>query len=149
MISPYRKLFYAVEAVVTIAYNAGQGPVSSRDIAQLQGLPPRYLEQLMQRLVRGGLLRGVRGPRGGYVLAKERRRITVADIYAMLGEEKEEDQNGYTGTKLGALIIQPVWDTLDGVMMRHLKQVNLADLCEQAEAKKIPKTAGEKLDFII
>ena len=81
MISPSRKLFYVVEAVVTIAYNAGQGAVSSREIAKSQGLPPRYLEQLMQRLVRSGLLRGMRGPHGGYVLAKERRRITIADIY--------------------------------------------------------------------
>lgn len=149
MISPSRKLFYVVEAMVTIAYNAGQGAVSSRDIAQRQGLPPRYLEQLMQRLVRGGLLRGMRGPHGGYVLAKERRRITIADIYATLGEEKEDDHSGYKSTSLGEVIIKPVWEKLDEAMQQNLKQINLADLCEQAEKRQIRKNSEDKSDFII
>ncbi len=149
MISPSRKLFYVVEAMVTIAYNAGQGAVSSRDIAQRQGLPPRYLEQLMQRLVRGGLLRGMRGPHGGYVLAKERRRITIADIYATLGEEKEDDHSGYKSTSLGEVIIKPVWEKLDEAMQQNLKQINLADLCEQAENKQVRKNVEEKSDFTI
>ncbi|MEQ1788891.1 MAG: Rrf2 family transcriptional regulator [Rickettsiales bacterium] len=144
MISPSRKLFYVVEAVVAIAYNAGQGATSSREIAQRQGLPPRYLEQLMQRLVKGGLLRGVRGPNGGYVLAKERRRITVADIYKTLGEEKEDDHKGYKATTLGKFVVQPVWDALDNTMMQHLKKINLAELCEQAAAKQIQKNTDEK-----
>jgi Rrf2 family iron-sulfur cluster assembly transcriptional regulator len=83
-----KKLFYAVEAVLYIAYNGGKGPISSRDIAARQGLPPRYLEQLMQRLVRGGILRGVRGPHGGYLLARERRRISVGDICEVLSDDR-------------------------------------------------------------
>jgi Rrf2 family protein len=149
MITSSRKLFYAVEAVVAIAYNAGATPVSSRDIAVAQGLPPRYLEQLMQKLVRGGILRGVRGPSGGYLLAKERRRITIADICAVLDEEKEEGHKGYTGTKLGALVVKPVWDKLDAIMLENLQQINLAELCEQASEQKISKTIDEKMDFII
>lgn len=149
MISPSRKLFYVVEAMVTIAYNAGHGAISSRDIAQRQGLPPRYLEQLMQKLVRGGLLRGVRGPHGGYVLARERRRITIADIYTTLGVEKEDDHNGYKPTQIGELIVQPLWRNLDGAMMNYMKETSLAELCEQAEQKHIRKTAEEKSDFTI
>lgn len=149
MILPSRKLFYVVEAMVTIAYNAGQGAISSRDIAARQGLPPRYLEQLMQSLVRAGLLRGMRGPRGGYVLARERRRITIADIYAALGEEKEEEHKGYKATKLGELIVQPAWEKIGEDCLNSLKQINLADLCEQAEKKQIRKNAEEKNDFII
>ena len=149
MISPSKKLFYAVEAVLYIAYNAGQGPITSRDIAEKQGLPPRYLEQLMQKLVRGGLLRGVRGPHGGYVLAKERRRITVGDICVVLADDKEEDQTGYGGTPLGAHVVQPVWEAAARAMNEHLKQVNLATLCEQAVARNIRKTTDEKLDFNI
>lgn len=149
MISPSKKLFYAVEAVLYIAYNASQGPITSRDVAERQGLPPRYLEQLMQKLVRGGLLRGVRGPHGGYVLAKERRRVTVGEICAVLSDEKEEDQAGYGGTPLGAQIVQPVWEAAQKAMTEHLKQVNLAELCEQAAHKGLKKTAEEKLDFNI
>ncbi len=133
-----------------IAYNASRGPIASRDIAGKQGLPPRYLEQLMQKLVRGGVLRGVRGPRGGYVLARERRRITVGDICEVLSEDKDDqDMQGYGGTPLGVKIVQPVWESAYRQTMDYLKQVNLADLCEQALSKNIRKESEEKMDFAI
>jgi len=143
-----RKLFCAVEAVLYIAYNGGRGAIASRDIAVRQGLPPRYLEQLMQRLVRGGILRGVRGPHGGYLLARERRRITVGDICAVLNEDKDDEENA-GGTKLGAAVILPVWEKAHKQTMDYLKQVNLADLCEEATKKQIRKDAEEKMDFAI
>lgn len=150
MLLPSKKLFYAVEAVLYIAYNGGQGPISGRDIAKRQGLPPRYLEQLMQRLVRGGILRGVRGPHGGYLLARERRRITVGDICEVLNEEKDDQElAGYSGTALGETIVMPVWENAYGLMMEHLKRVNLAELCEHALAQNIRKDSEEKMDFAI
>ncbi len=149
MITPSRKIFYAVEAVLYIAYNAALGPISSRDIAERQGLPPRYLEQLMQKLVRGGILRGVRGPRGGYVLARERRRITVGDICQVLDEREEEEAGSYAGTPLGSKVVLPVWENAHKQAMEHLKQVNLADLCEQASTKNIRRDSETRLDFTI
>lgn len=149
MIHQSRKLFYVVEAMVTIAYNAGYGAISSREIAKSQGLPARYLEQLMQRLVKAGLLRGVRGPSGGYVLAKERRRVTIADIYKAMDEEREEDHSGYKPTAIGELIIKPTWNEFDNTMMQTLQNINLADLCEKAEKKQIRKNSENKADFII
>jgi len=142
-----KKLFYAVEAVLYIAYNGARGPIASRDIAVRQGLPARYLEQLMQRLVRGGVLRGVRGPRGGYVLARERRRISVGDICDILQEDNGEDD--YKGTPLGRSVVLPVWESARTRTMDYLKQVNLADLCEEAEAKLVRKDTEEKMDFAI
>jgi len=149
MINQSRKLFYVVEAMLIIAYNSGEKAVSSKEIAKMQGLPPRYLEQLMQRLVRDGLLRGMRGPRGGYVLAKERRRITVADICKALGEEKEEEHKGYKATQFGQKIIKPLWEKIDGVVLDSFKEINLADLCEDAQSRSIRKNSQEKTDFII
>ena len=72
-----RKAILALEAVVDIACNSRPEPVQSKEIMRRQGVPDRYLEQVMQALVRQGVLKGVRGPRGGYRLAKERRRITA------------------------------------------------------------------------
>ena len=150
MISLSKKLFYAVEAVLFIAYNGGNGPISSRDIAGRQGLPPRYLEQLMQKLVRAGILRGVRGPHGGYLLARDRRRISIGDICEVLNEEKEDgDMQGYGGTPLGGSIVLPVWETVNRQTMEHLKQVNLAELCEQALTKNVRRESEEKMDFAI
>src|SRR5580704_5597287 len=124
MMMPSKKLFYAVEAVLYIAYNGNQGPISGRDIALRQGLPARYLEQLMQKLVRGRILRGVRGPHGGYLLARERRRITVGDICHALTEDKDDTHmKGYDGTKLGEKIVLPIWETAHRQTMDYLKQV--------------------------
>ena len=77
-----RKLMFAIEAVVDIAYNAADTPVQSKDIATRQNIPRRYLEQVLQQFVREGVLSGVRGPRGGYRLARERRRVTLGQITA-------------------------------------------------------------------
>jgi Rrf2 family transcriptional regulator, iron-sulfur cluster assembly transcription factor len=150
MITLSKKLYYAIEAVLYIAYNSGGGPISGRDIVARQGLPPRYLEQLMQKLVRGGLLRGVRGPNGGYVLARERRRITVGDICKVLSDEDDDqDSKGYGGTPLGNQVISPVWETSHKHMMEYLQKVSLAELCDQALAKNIRKSHEEKMDFTI
>ena len=146
MFGSSRKLFYAVEAVLFIAYNAGTGPISSRDIAARQGLPPRYLEQLMQKLVRAGILRGVRGPNGGYVLAKEKRRISVGDISMVLMDDKDDKQ--YKSTPLGEHIVQPVWDGAHAKLKEHLSSITLAELCEQARSQKLEK-ADKKVDFAI
>ena len=79
-----KRTLYVLEAVLDIACNARPNPVQSRDIAERQGIPQRYLEGAMQHLVRAGILRGVRGPKGGYRLARERRRITVAEIVRLM-----------------------------------------------------------------
>ena len=77
MLHPSKRLLFAIESVLDIAYHGGSQPVQSGDISTRQGIPRRYLEQVLQHLVRTGILAGHRGPRGGYLLGRERRRITV------------------------------------------------------------------------
>ena len=91
MLSFSKKLLYAIEAVADIAYNTGGEPVQSGDITQRQGIPRRYLEPVLQQLVRAGILAGVRGPKGGYRLARERRRITLGDITRVVCAVDEEE----------------------------------------------------------
>lgn len=86
-----KKTLLALEAVVDVAYNARPDPVQSKAITRRQGIPQRYLEQVMQQLVREGVLKGVRGPRGGYRLARERRRITVGDVVRIVGAMEAAD----------------------------------------------------------
>ncbi|MFP5469574.1 MAG: RrF2 family transcriptional regulator, partial [Alphaproteobacteria bacterium] len=103
-----KKMRYALEAVVDIAYNARPTPVQSREITQRQGIPQRYLEQVMQQLVHANILKGVRGPRGGYTLARERRRISVGEIIRVIGDTDDNDAEK-TGTvsALGQTVINP------------------------------------------
>ncbi len=70
----------ALAAVVDIAIHSRPPPVAAKALAARLELPPRRLESLLQDLVHANILKGVRGPRGGYELARERRRITAASI---------------------------------------------------------------------
>ena len=61
-----KKTMFAIEAVLDVAFHVGEHPVRSGDITERQRIPKRYLEQVLQHLVRAGILAGKRGPRGGY-----------------------------------------------------------------------------------
>lgn len=145
MIQVSRRLFYAVEAVLYIAYNGASEPISSKEIAAKQGMPPRYLEQMMQLLARDGILRGVRGPRGGYLLAREKRRVTLADICHALGDEDEPR----TSTPLGNDVLFPALLKLKDGLTEQLKQITLATLYDQASDRQIRKRDEERNDFTI
>ncbi len=145
MIQLSKRLFYATEAVLYIAYNAASEPVSSKEIAGKQGMPSRYLEQMMQKLVRAGVLRGVRGPHGGYLLAREKRRITLADICKALGEEEAIPKS----TPLGNQIVVPVLRKFQASIAERLHETTIADLYEQATEHQIRKSDGERTDFNI
>lgn len=142
-------MFYAVEAVLHIAYNGGTDPISGRDIAKRQGLPPRYLEQMMQQLVHSGILRGVRGPKGGYVLARERRRINVAEICRVVREMDPLEEEAFNQTPLGRQIVFPLYGKLEAELSEKLEQLHMADLCEQAAQSGIAKAQDNPTDFVI
>src|SRR6201992_2761735 len=75
-----RRSVLAIAAVVDIALHSRPSPVAAKALAARHRLPPRHLETLLQGLVHTKILKGVRGPRGGYELARERRRIPLGDI---------------------------------------------------------------------
>jgi Rrf2 family transcriptional regulator, iron-sulfur cluster assembly transcription factor len=129
-----KKTLYVLEAVLDIACNARPDPVQSKDIAERQGIPQRYLEGAMQHLVRAGILRGVRGPKGGYRLARERRRITVAEIVRLMEalDGHDEDMAAMEGSPLGQAVVQPLWQELHDDMMQRLEAVSVEDLFRQA-----------------
>jgi Rrf2 family protein len=89
-----RKGLLAIAAVFDVAINARERPVSARKLAARQNLPPRHLEPVLQALVHEGIFHGVRGPRGGYELAREQRRISVADILRAAGTVEDEESHG-------------------------------------------------------
>src|SRR3954470_11874431 len=115
-----KKLLFAIEVVLDIAYNAGSAPVQSGEITSRQGIPRRYLEQVLQALVRAGILSGVRGPRGGYRLARERRRITVGEIVRVVRalEQAGDPVDEPAGSELGRRVVRPLWSELQDDVMR-------------------------------
>jgi len=160
---------YGIRALVELALTAGHGPISATSIAGHQGLPIAYLEQLLHRLKCHGLVSSVRGPRGGYVLARDAQRITMADVVGVLdghlggrnGDGKGLMPNGRTagrsveGKRRGRDPRRPsrevqhhaqgiarvVWRCVYERLARSLSGVTLQDLCDEVQA-----TAGEPLD---
>ncbi len=146
-----KKMLFALEAVVDIAYNTGALPVQSKEITRRQGIPRRYLEQVMQHLVRAGILKGVRGPRGGYLLARERRRITVGEVARVVRgiETAEDPMEGDEGSALGRCVLRPLWRELQDEVMDRLDKVTIEDMCQRAAAAKIESEAGARFDYTI
>jgi Rrf2 family transcriptional regulator, iron-sulfur cluster assembly transcription factor len=146
-----KKLIFAIEAVLDIAYNAGSEPVQSREITRRQGIPRRYLEQVLQQLVRAGILSGVRGPRGGYRLSRERRKITVGEIVRIVRamENVGDPIENPAGSELGRKVVRPLWQDLQDEVMARLDGLTIEDLCLRAHQANLKSEAFQKLDFVI
>lgn len=148
-----RKTMAALEAVLDIAYHARSEPVQSKEITRRQGIPQRYLEQVMQQFVHAGVLKGVRGPRGGYTLARERRRITLGELIRVIAaiedEEDGADRRLGQGSELGAKVLRPVWEEAQGTLMQQLDAITLDQLCGKARDLKIAGDKPDPVDFNI
>jgi Rrf2 family transcriptional regulator, iron-sulfur cluster assembly transcription factor len=151
MIRLTKKLLFAIEAVVDIAYNGGGQPVRSSEITEREGIPRRYLEPVLQELVRDGILIGIRGPSGGYRLARERRRISIGDIVRTVrGLETGDDPiTDPAGSALGHQVVRPLWVELQDETMRRLDALTLEDLCGRAHRAGIEGRAVHAGDFEI
>ena len=151
MLKLSRKTLLALEAVIDIAFNARPEPVQAKEITARQGVPQRYLEQVMQQLVRAGILKGVRGPRGGYRLARERRRVNVAEVVRVVqGLEEPVGEDGpVSDSALGTRVISPFWDQLEADLMSRLEGVTIEDLCTEAERQTIESEGRKSFDFVI
>lgn len=144
-----RKTVLSLEAVLDIAYNARPDPVQSRDITERQGIPNRYLEQVLQRLVREGVLKGVRGPRGGYTLARERRRVSLGDVLRVVSAMDTEEEEPASAAMLGERVIDPLWDEVVTEILARFDMITMEDLCREASSKGIPRADGSLPDYTI
>ncbi len=146
-----KKLLFAIEAVVDVAYHSGTGPVRSTEISRRQGIPRRYLEQVLQHLVHHGVLAGQRGPRGGYRLARERRRITVGEIIRIVRqlEGTPDPARDADGSEIGLKVVRPIWIELQQEMMARFDQLTIEELCNRARQVGIEPEGAPMPDFSI
>lgn len=145
-----RKTILALEAVLDVAYNARPDPVQSKDITKRQGIPQRYLEQVMQQLVHQNILKGVRGPKGGYTLARERRKITVADVVRVVDQlDAEADSDPISRAELGERVIAPLWSETRDAMLDRLERITMEDLCRRAATLGVAHGTKSAPDFNI
>lgn len=147
MLKISRKALLAVEAVVDIAIHGRPDPVQAKEVTARQCVPQRYLEPVMQHLVREGILRGVRGPKGGYRLAKERRRITVAEIVRAVDSLESPEEEG-CNSEIGRRAVDPLVHDLTAKLLTELEQVTIEDLCLRA-APPAQQDSAPNMDFTI
>ena len=141
-----KRIIYAIEAVLDIALNAGVNPVQNVAVAQRQGIPKRYLEQTLQILVKNNILVASRGPRGGYRLARERRKIKILDIIKSVTTEKEVSE--LYKSKISKIIIQPLINKFLEESMVYLNKISVEDIYNQYK-KKNKDNSNKKVDFVI
>jgi Rrf2 family protein len=128
-----RKGILAIAAVIDVALHARSGPVSARALAARHGLPPRHLEPVLQALVRDGILKGVRGPRGGYEIGRERNQVTAEAILRAAGTVDEGDIVMPTSSRLVSEIVLPALAEAEKAFAAALGRINVDDMTRSAE----------------
>jgi len=126
-----RKDVLAIVAVVDVALHAKTRPVSAKALAARHKLPPRHLEPVLQALVREGILKGVRGPHGGYALAREPKRITAEDILRAAGSSDEETP--LPVSNLVNAVVRPALVDAEHNFSAALRRISVEDLTRAAE----------------
>jgi Rrf2 family protein len=129
-----RKGLLAIAAVIDVALHGRGRPVSAKALAARHLLPARHLEPVLQALVRVGILKGIRGPRGGYELARERRRITADDILRAAGTmEDASDPAAAAGSALLNNVVIPAVGQAERAFSAALGRISLDELVRRAE----------------
>ena len=137
-----RKGILAITAVIDIALHARSGPVAAKALATRHRLPPRHLEPVLQALVRHGILKGIRGPRGGYELAREQRRITADEILRAAGTVDDIDAKPINGSNLLDQVVIPALSEAEQAFAAALSRINIEELARSAEGARKPSGAG-------
>lgn len=131
------KFEYAMLSLIALAacYATGES-LQIREIAARQNIPNRYLEEILATLRRGGLIKSIRGVKGGYVLARDPQKMTLLDAFRCIeGLDTERKQNS-TPTTVETEVIQQMWQDAGQAAYSVLEKYTLKDLCEQREKRR-------------
>ena len=135
---------YAVMAMVDLAVQSADKPVTLAAVAERQEIPLAYLEQIFARLKRAGLVKSVRGPGGGYRLGKAAVEMNVAEIMYAADEPikmtrcESNSHHGCMAAKARCLT-HDLWEGLTAQMRHYLGSITLADVCERRVQQKFPR----------
>lgn len=150
---------FAVTAMIDLALRDEGGPVTLAAISERQGISLSYLEQLFGKLRRHSIVESVRGPGGGYTMARTLETVTVADIIAavdepldatMCGGKEDCHETGRVGgglqegTPKGQCMTHDLWATLNKKMHEYLESVTLAQLVRQQRDRIAASQAAQQ-----
>jgi Rrf2 family protein len=129
---------YAILALLEMAANYQNGePLQIRQIATQQNIPDRYLEQLLATLRRGGVVKSQRGSKGGYLLAREPRKITLLEILECLeGLDARTCEDNIKTRTLDSAVVEDIWQEACQAANSVLQKYTLQDLCEKRDSRR-------------
>lgn len=128
-----RKGLLAIAAVMDVAIHAGDRPVSAKALASRHALPPRHLEPVLQALVRDGILKGIRGPHGGYTLARAQNHVTAEDILHAAESTMDGDEPALTSPLVNT-VVRPALDHAERSFSAVLRQITVEHMVQKARA---------------
>jgi Rrf2 family iron-sulfur cluster assembly transcriptional regulator len=143
---------YAIRALYHLAFHRSGQATQAKEIAEVQKIPLRFLEQILQDLRRAGLIEARRGPRGGYALARAPAEISMADVLRavrgpleeLLGVEEPAD-----GAPGASDVPSLVWGEVGSRLIGVLEQSTLADFIARAEASGVRRAAAPATMYFI
>jgi len=145
---------YGLEAMLELALNNGNSPLSARAISQHYDIPLQYLEQIFNRLKKARLVRTLRGPKGGYILARNPSKISVREIIEALEENnffaaKAGSQDRPLSKKTGACAARVFWQDLNNNIIKILSETTLKDICAKVPKQPHADDVGHRYIFQI
>ena len=135
---------YGLRALIDLAQHGGEGPVSITSIAERQEISERYLEQLMSKLKKAGIIQSIRGAQGGYVLAKELEEVSVGEVLrALEGDLNPVECSGFLlegGCQAADnCVTKYVWQRINDSITQAVDTLMLGQLIEESRKKQEEK----------
>jgi len=147
---------YGVRALFDVAYHGGGQPTQIKDISRRQKISQRYLEQIFNKLLKAGLLKSRRGPRGGYMLSRDPSEISVGDVItAAQGPIVPVRCLSDDATKrkfcdvFENCITRHVWKQTQNLLIDYYGSVSIADLCALARKQGVSRELDNKYMYFI
>ncbi len=142
---------YAVTAMLDLAFHSQARPVTLTDIATRQTISLSYLEQLFARLRKAGMVKGVRGPGGGYKLSRDAADINIADIIVAVDEQVDSTKCGGKGNCQNnqPCLTHDLWMGLSEQIREYLSGISLGSLLEKDEVSDVANRQDQALEKVI
>lgn len=137
------KIRYGLRAICDLAYHISETPSQIKQISKRQEISARYLEQIFKKFKKAGIIKSVRGPFGGYLLAKEPHSITVGDIIrAIDGEDIHlvfcsalQKPSQKPCKRLGSCVVSEVWEGASKTLMDYFNNITVNQICHQTRER--------------
>ena len=139
---------YGTQAIFDIAYNFAGMPVQIKDISKRQEIPLKYLEQIFHKLKKAGIVKGKRGPSGGYILARAPNETSVRDIFKAV-REPTDLVNCANCTRAPQCVTRLVWKEAAEKINQFFDSVTISDLCERGKEIGVKRDVKHSFDYSV